>query len=222
MLKDNRENIQNELEYSFLSFFSSKLRIGVIGCGRAGEIKINHFVKNNCYVEVLSRDFSQSILELSKNNDNLKLISRKFDYEFLRDKHIVIIALEDNIIRERTKEYCDKNYKIYIDSTDFIEGMAVVPTERSTKTVSIALNTKEGNPKGAVWVANKISDILREFDEYIDFTTKLRNRAKSIPEYKSEIIKFIFTDEFKEAFDEGEEIEAMRNRFPEEVIKKLF
>lgn len=103
-----------------------------------------------------------------------------------------------------------------------MEGMAVVPTERSTKTVSIALNTKGGNPKGAVWVANKISETLREFDDYIDFTTKLRNRAKSIPEYKSEIIRFIFTDEFKKAFDEGEEMDVIRNRFPEKVINKLF
>ncbi len=222
MYRDNREDIQDEVEYSFISLFSKKLRIGVIGGGKAGAIKINHFVKNNCYVEVLSKDFSKDILELSNNSDNLKLIYREFDYEFLRDKHIIIIALEDNKIKELIKEYCDKNYKIYIDSTDFKEGMAVVPAERSTKTISFALNTKGGNPKGAVWAADKISKVLRDYDDYIDFTTKVRNKAKSIPEYKSEIIKFIFTDEFKNDFDKGEELNSIKSRFPEEVINKLF
>ena len=140
----------------------------------------------------------------------------------MRDKHIIIIALEDNKIKELIKEYCDKNYKIYIDSTDFKEGMAIVPAERSTKTINFALNTKGGNPKGAVWAADKISKVLREYDDYIDFTTKVRNKAKSIPKYKSEIINFIFTDEFKNAFDKGEEINSIKNRFPEEVINKLF
>lgn len=222
MYKYNREDIQNELEYSFISLFSRKLRIGVIGGGKAGIIKINHFVKNNCYVEALSKDFSSDILELSNSNHNLKLIHGELSDEFLKDKHIIIIALEDNETKKCIKDYCDKNYKIYIDSTDFKEGMAVIPVERNTKTMNVALNTKGGNPKGAVWAVDKISKVLREYDEYIDFTTKLRNKAKGIPKYKSEIIKFIFTDEFKKAFDKGEEINCIRNEFPEEVINKLF
>ena len=42
MYRDNREDIQDEVEYSFISLFSKKLRIGVIGGGKAGAIKINH------------------------------------------------------------------------------------------------------------------------------------------------------------------------------------
>lgn len=222
MYRNNREDIQNEVEYSFISLFSKKLRIGVIGGGRAGSIKIRHFVNNKCYVEVLSKDFSQDILELSDKNDNLKLIDREFDYEFLKDKHIIIIALNDRTIKKNIKKYCDDNYKIYIDSTDFKSGMAVVPTERSTRTMNIALNTKGGNPKGSVWAADKISKVLMEYDDYIDFTTEVRNKAKNIPEYKSEIIKFIFTDEFMKSFDKGEGIKVINERFPEEVVNKLF
>ena len=222
MQADNSEDIYNEIEYSFLSFFSRKLRIGVIGGGKAGSIKIKHFVNNKCYVEVLSNEFSQDILDLSYKNDNIKLINRKFDYEFLKDKHIIIIALEDNIIKNNIKKYCDDNYKIYIDSTNFKEGMAVVPTERSTRTMNFALNTKGGNPKGSVWVSNIINEKLMEFDNFIEFTTIIRNKAKGIPKYKNEIINFIFSDEFKNFFDREEAIESMKNRFPKEVIDKLF
>ena len=222
MQADNIEDIYNEIEYSFISLFSRKLRIGVIGGGKAGSIKIKHFVNNKCYVEVLSNEFSQDILDLSYKNDNIKLINRKFDYEFLKDKHIIIIALEDNIIKNNIKKYCDDNYKIYIDSTDFKEGMAVVPTERSTRTMNFALNTKGGNPKGSVWVSNRINEKLIEFDDFIEFTTIIRNKAKGIPKYKNEIINFIFSDEFKKFFDREEAIESIKNRFPKEVIDKLF
>ena len=222
MQADNSKDIYNEIEYSFLSFFSRKLRIGVIGDGKAGSIKIKHFVNNKCYVEVLSNEFSQDILELSNKNNNIKLINRKFDFEFLKDKHIIIIALEDDIIKNNIKKYCDDNYKIYIDSTNFKEGMAVVPTERSTRTMNFALNTKGGNPKGSVWVSNIINEKLMEFDNFIEFTTIIRNKAKGIPKYKNEIINFIFSDEFKNFFDREEAIESMKNRFPKEVIDKLF
>lgn len=222
MQRDNSEDIYNEIEYSFISFFSRKLRIGVIGGGKAGSIKIKHFVNNKCYVEVLSNEFSQDILELSHKNNNIKLINRKFNFEFLKDKHIIIIALEDKIIKNNIKKYCDDNYKIYIDSTDFKEGMAVVPTERSTRTMNFALNTKGGNPKGSVWVSNRINEKLMEFDDFIEFTTIIRNKAKGIPKYKNEIINFIFSDEFKNFFEREQAIESMKNRFPKEVIDKLF
>ncbi|MGN0145203.1 MAG: NAD(P)-dependent oxidoreductase [Clostridium sp.] len=222
MFGDDRKDIQNEIAYTFLSFFSQKMRIGVIGGGKAGFIKVRHFVKNKCYVEVLSNEFIDEITELSYENENLKLIHQNFNEEFLKDKHIIIIVLNDDSLRNKIKKYCDDNYKIYIDCTDFKKGMAVVPTERSTRTMNFALNTKGGNPKGSVWAADKISEILKEDDDFIEFTTKIRNRAKNIPEYKKEIIQFIFTDEFKKLFDKGEAVESIRSRFPKEVIDKLF
>lgn len=222
MSEYNRENIQNEIEYSFISLFSKKIRIGVVGAGKAGTIKIRHFVKNKCYVEVLSKEFSKDILELSELNNNLKLISQEFDYHFLKDKHLIIIALDDSTIKEKIKKYCDDNYKIYIDSTDFKKGMAVVPAERSSKAVNIAVNTKDGNPKGAVWAAEKLRKVMMKDDDYIEFTTQIRNKAKDIPQYKNEIINFVFTEEFRESFNKGKGIESIKDKFSEEIINKLF
>lgn len=222
MFEDNRKDIQDEIEYTFLSLFSHKTRIGVIGGGKAGLIKVRHFLKSKCYVEVISKEFTDEIIELSHKNERLKLIHREFYEEFLKDKHIIIIVLNDEILRNKIKKYCDDNFKIYIDCTDFRRGMAVVPTERSTRTMNFALNTKNGNPKGSVWAADKISSILKEDDDFIEFTTKIRNKSKSIQEYKKEILEFIFTDEFKKSFDEGNAVESIKNKFSKEVIDKLF
>lgn len=218
----NRKDIQNEIEYSFISLFSKKIRIGVVGAGRAGAIKIRRFVKNKCYVEVLAREFSKDILELSQLNNNLQLINEEFDDNFLKDKHLIIIALDDSTIKYKIKKYCDDNYKIYIDSTDFKEGMAVVPAERSSRTVNIAVSTKGGNPKGSVWAAEKLSRALMEDDDYIEFTTRIRNKAKDIPECKNEIINFVFTEAFRESFNKGKGVASIKDKFPEEIIKKLF
>lgn len=223
MHKDNRKNIYNEeIDYSYISLISSKIRIGIVGAGKAGVIKTKHFVKNKCYVEVLAHKFDKDIIELSKFSEGrLKLINENFSYEFLRDKHLIIIALNDFKLKEKIKKYCDDNYKIYIDSSNFEEGMGVVPAQRTTKHMMFALNTKGGNPKGAVLVCDKAKEILEEYDEFIGFTTTLRKRAKEIPEYKDSIIKFIGSQEFKKIYDEGNFEKILQNHFPDEVVKHL-
>ena len=67
MYEDNRKDIYDEgIDYSYISLISSKLRVGIIGGGKAGAIKTKHFVNNKCYVEVLSHTFSEEIIEISK------------------------------------------------------------------------------------------------------------------------------------------------------------
>ena len=39
-------------DISYISLISSKLRVGIIGGGKAGAIKTKHFVNRKCYVEV--------------------------------------------------------------------------------------------------------------------------------------------------------------------------
>lgn len=223
MHEDNRKDIYDEeIDYSYISLISSKIRVGIIGGGRAGAIKAKHFVKNKYYVEVLAQHFSDDIVELFKgSNGRIKLINDDFSYEFLKDKHLIVIALDDKDLKFKIKKYCDDNYKIYIDSSNFNYGMAVVPVQRSTKNMMVALNTKGGNPKGAVLVCNKIKEVLEEYDGFIEFTTKLRNRAKELPEHKDDILKFIGTEEFKRFYDEGKSEEIIRTNFSQEISAHL-
>jgi precorrin-2 dehydrogenase / sirohydrochlorin ferrochelatase len=223
MYEDNRKDIsREEIIYSYISLFSSKLRVGVIGGGKAGTIKAKHFANNKCYVEVLSKTFSDELVEISKGaRENFKLINEEFNYEFLKDKHIIIIAFYDNILKDKIIKYCDENFKIYIDSSDFTDGMGVIPIQRNTKNISFALNTKIGNPKGAVLVSDKVKTLLEEYDDFIEFMGKIRNRAKVFPKYKDEIIKLIGNDEFKKSFDDGRSESILRSNFPKEIIDYL-
>ncbi|OOM82515.1 precorrin-2 dehydrogenase [Clostridium puniceum] len=223
MCEDNRKDISSEkIIYSYISLFSSKLRVGIIGGGKAGTIKAKYFVNNKCYVEVLSKTFSDEIVEISEDaRENLKLVNEEFSYEFLKDKHLIIIAFDDDILKDKIIRYCDENFKIYIDSSNFKAGIGVIPIQRNTKNVSFALNTKIGNPKGAVLVSNKVKMLLEEYDDFLEFMGKIRNRAKVFPQYKNEILKVIGNDDFKKSFDEGKSESVLRSNFPKEIIDYL-
>ena len=223
MYEDNRKDISNEeIIYSYISLISSKIKVGIIGGGKAGTIKAKHFTDNKCYVEVLSKTFSEEIVGISKKTkESLKLINEEFSYEFLNDKHLIIIAVDDNILKDKIIKYCEENFKIYIDSSDFKGGMGVIPIQRNTKNISFALNTKSGNPKGAVLVSNKVKTVLEEYDEFLEFMGKIRNRAKVFPEYKTEILKVIGNEKFKKSFDEGKSESILRSNFPKEIIDYL-
>jgi len=223
MYEDNRKDICDEgIDYSYISLISSKLRVGIIGGGKAGAIKAKHFINNKCYVEVLSQLFNEEIIELSKISlGKLKLINEEFSYEFLKDKHIIIIALDDKSLKDKIKKYCDENYKIYIDSSNFADGMGVVPIQRNTENINFALNTRYGNPKGAVLMSNKVKDLLEEYDDFMGFVGKIRNRAKELSEYKNEVLEFIGTDKFKTFFDEGKSESVLRINFPKEIVDYL-
>ena len=84
---NNKKDISNEImNYKYVTLMSSKMRIGIIGGGKAGEIKTKHFADGKCYVEVLSKTFSDTIKELNnKFPNNVKLVNEEFSYEFLKD-----------------------------------------------------------------------------------------------------------------------------------------
>ena len=223
MYEDNRKDIYNEeIDYSYISLISSKVRVGIIGGGKAGAIKTKHFVNNKCYVYVLSKTFNEEIIELSKTSmERLKLINEEFSYEFLKDKHLIIIALDDKILKDKIKKYCDDNCKIYIDSSNFADGMGVIPVQRNTENITFALNTRYGNPKGAVLISDKVKNLLEEYDDFIGYIGKIRNRAKEFPEHKNDILRFIGNDGFKKFFNEGKSESVLRINFPKEIVDYL-
>lgn len=218
MSKDNRKDIQNEgIDYSYIGLMSTKTRIGIIGAGRAGFIKAKHFALNGCHVEIIAKEFSKEVIDIS-NEYNLILINKEFTINFLKDKHIIIIAVDDNNLKQQIREYCDSNYKIYIDSSNFKDGMGIVPVQKQSKNIIVALNTKLGNPKGAVLISKKIKNIIDEYDEFIEFTSKLRNNSKDLLDYKKEVLEVIGTEEFEKLYKENKHEEYLRRIFPNEIV----
>ena len=91
MHRNNRKDIQDEaleeIDYTYISLMSQKIKIGVIGGGKGGQIKTRHFVNNKCNVEVISKDFTQELLKLAEENEEyLTLINREIGRASCRER----------------------------------------------------------------------------------------------------------------------------------------
>lgn len=199
MPKNNKKDIcAGRIDYSSIVFLSKKLRVGVIGAGKGGLIKANHFLKQNSQVFILTKDkISQEGIEKAT------IINKEYDRSFILDKHIIIIAVKNETLRNKIKEQCEEIYKIYIDASNFKEGMGVLPVQRESKNLVFALNTKGGNPKASVFISNKIKEELEKYDDFVEFTTIVRNKLKENNKLKDEVLNFIFNDDFIFFFNKG-------------------
>lgn len=219
MSKNTRENIQNgEIEYTYLALMSDKLRVGIIGGGKAGFIKAKNFIKKGCYVEILSKTFLDKFINIE--NNNIVLNRKVYNKDFIKDKHIIILSLNDEKLRKEIISHCEEEFKIFIDCSNFKEGMAVVPVQRETSNISFALNTKVGNPKGAIVAAEAAMETLKEYDDFIEYTGLIRNKAKNLDNHKKEIIDFISTEDFKFIWEKNRGKLVLRMFFEDAIIRR--
>lgn len=219
MFKDYSKDLctrADSIDYTFLSLLSHKINVGVIGLGKAGIIKAKHFLKEDVKVTVLAKEFNTEVLDSFKNFNKFKAECRQYEKDFILDKHLIIIAVNDDEVREKIKRDCDSLCKIYIDCTNFKEGIAVVPVQRETDSIVFGVNTRGGNPKASVMVANKAKETLEEYDSFVKFTTYYRNKFKEYPDLKEEALKFLFCDDFYFFFKKGK-AEKVIKLFYEEV-----
>lgn len=203
-------------KYIALNFISNKLKIKIIGGGRGAFIKAKAFCINGCSVEVLARDFSKEILSLK--GYNIKYIKGEYYKGFINDGHIIIIAVDDEVLSKDIINQCKMLNKIYIDSTDYKRGMAVIPSQRNLKNLSFSIGTKVGAPKISKLLANKVELCLKDYDDFTLYIAKLREKAKK-EELKKDIIDFICTEDFK-FFYEKEKDKMIFNMFFGEIITK--
>ena len=219
MFKDIRKDIFKEnIDYTYLSLVSKKTNVGVIGGGKVGYIKAKNFLAKNCNGEVLSLDFIKEFKEL----ENIKLIKNSYYKDFINNKHIVIIATNNKELNEKIKKDCDKAYKIYIYVEDYLESMAIAPVQRSLNNISFAVNTNYGNPKGSLILAEKVIEVLKEYDEFIGFSSLVRKSAKAITENKSDIINFVCSEDFKYIYEKKKDKLVLEMFFKKEVINKIY
>lgn len=214
MLEDNKEDILNKgLEFSLISLFSKKLRVGIVGGGRAGYIKAKHFFSKGCMVEVLGKSVIKEIEELESNN--LKIINKEYEKAFIDNKHLIVIAIDDEEKRKEIKRDCESQFKIYIDSTNFVDGMGSIPMQKDLENIVVGINTRGGNPKGARLLGNKVEEELKKYDDFIGFTTILRNTVKYNEEIKRVVTDFISTEDFFFFYKKGRGKVVLRMFFGE-------
>ena len=219
MFKDIRKDILKEnIDYTYLSLISKKTNVGIIGGGKVGYIKAKNFLSKNCNVEVLSLDFIKDFTELN----NIKLIKNSYYKDFIKNKHIIVIATNNSILNQEIKKDCEEAYKIYIYVEDYIESMAIAPVQRNLNNISFAINTNGGNPRGALMIAKKVEEVLQEYDDFIRYSSLIRKSAKKINESKNDIINFVCSEDFKYIYEKKKDKIVLEMFFGKEVLSKIY
>ncbi len=203
MSRYSRENIYpRELEYSFISLISYKIDVLIIGGGKAGLIKAKSFVDRGCKVTVISKEFCKEFQHIK--SDNLLVIEGVYEKKLILDKHLIVIAVKDDELIKRIIEDSNKLSKLYLNCKDFKEGNFVVPVQRNTENICFSLNTKAGSPKSSLFLADKLKETLKDYDDFINFVCELRNKLKG-HRNKEEILNFVNSDDFKYFYTKGYE-----------------
>lgn len=215
----SKANLHGELSYAPITLFGEKLKIGVIGAGRGALIKVRNFYNKGSKIEVLALDFLEDFYKF--NGDKVKLIKGNYNKDFILDKHLIIIAIDNDSVINEIKDDCEKLCKIYINSSKFKDGMGVIPVTRESKFITVAVNTKVGNPRGSVMVAESITESLEEFDEYIRLTGEIRNSLFLDKEIKDDLLKFINSSDCKFFYDKDKIFEVFKLFYNEDIVSKI-
>lgn len=221
MFEDYRENIYEGVsEYLPITFISNKFRVGIIGGGNAALIKLRYFVAKKANIEILAKDFIDEINNIKQKN--IKRLQESYSSDFIKDKHLIIIAINDIEVIKQIKKDCEMLSKIYISTYDFQDGMGMIPVTRESENMIFSLNSKCGNPKGTLMASREIERILHEYDEFVGYSAKLRNNIKSLGELKKELLDFLISEDYRFFYSKNREEEVLKLFYNEEIIDKIF
>lgn len=217
MLENLESDIYGEIAYAPITLFGNKLNVGVIGGGKGAFIKTKSFYNKGSSIEILSLNFIDEFNKLK--SENVKFIKAAYYKEFINDKHIIIIAIDDKKVISQIKADCEELHKIYINSSQFKAGMGVIPVSRESNNITVAINTKVGNPRGSIMVADAIKEVIDEYDYYVYFTGKIRNNSTLDKNTKDELIKFINCKDSKYFYDKGKFIQVLQLFYDEDILR---
>lgn len=197
MFEINKESISRDIDY-FSIAISNNSRILVIGGGKAAYIKVKSLIRNSMNVTVLAKEFIEEISAIKE----VTLIKASYNSRLLEKYHLIIIAINDDLIRREIKKDCEKLFKLYIDGTEGEKGLAIMESQRSLDNISYSVSTKVKAPKLSKLYLDKIEELLKDYDDFTLEVGKIREGAKKLKdEEKKEVINFICTEDFKFFYD---------------------
>lgn len=215
MYEDNTEDILcSGIEYTMLSLISEKINVLIVGGGKAALTKTRTFAKRGCKLSIVSKEFLEEFEGL-ENCNNINFIVDEYNKKYIQDKHLIIIATNSEKVNKQIRIDCQQLYKLFIDCSDPKEGTCITPCQRNTENIFFGLHTKSVSPKTSVYLSNKIKNELKKYDEFISFSSSVRNRIKEWHK-KQEIMNFICSDDFY-FFYEKEREKVILKMFYEEL-----
>ena len=117
MFKNSEEDILNRgIEFSLISVFSKKLRVGIIGAGRGGFIKAKHFFNQGCLVEVLAKEIGEEFKQFK--GENIQIYKKEYDKNFIKNMNKKLCQGEDVVqgyrdIKNPTDNWITAGYAIF-------------------------------------------------------------------------------------------------------------
>jgi precorrin-2 dehydrogenase / sirohydrochlorin ferrochelatase len=209
MSQDIREDILSPgLEYVNIALLSKKLRVVVIGGGRAGYIKAKSFSEKGCSVTVVSKSISTQFKCL-KQLPGLILQEDTYEKNHIVNAHLVVIAVDDRVLCDKIAAHCEELNKLYLNCSDFTKGLYTLPMQRSTKNICFSINTRSGSPKTSRHLCSVMENTLKEYDPWVEYCCSIRERIKNTP-LKDEIMEFVSSEDFKFFLQKGMEQRVLR------------
>lgn len=181
-------------EKLFIALCPEKIKVLVVGGGRAAYIKSKTFVEKGAEIFIISKDFSTDFKEF-KGMKNICIKKTDYSSKYIINKHIVVIATDDSRLNSTVREDCRSFAKICIDCSKPSLGNAITPCQRNTKNVYFGVNIKGKSPKTAVFAADKMKKFIYAYDDFIEYTSKLREKITA-KDCRRNVMNFVCTDDF--------------------------
>lgn len=213
MLESYKENISREVDFFGISI-AKNTSVLIIGGGKAALIKARSLTTKGINVTVIGEKI-EAELECLRG---VTIIKKKYYKEIITRYHIIIIAINNHELRREIIKHCNEAFKIYIDCTDYKNGLAIMQSQGELKNIMYSVNTKVAVPKLSKLLLQRIKDVLLEYDDFVLCVSKIRNEAKNLDnESKKVIIDYICSEDFKFFFDKGKEKLIIKMFFDKEI-----
>ena len=149
--------------YPIMINLENKL-VSVVGGGRVALRKVKKLLEYNCYIQVISPEFTE---EFQKLGEAVKLIKEEYAPERIRKSSLVIAATSSKAINQRVSEYC-REHNILCNVVDDIElSDFIVPASIKRGDLTISVSTMGKSPSLSAKIKKEIEE--KYTDDYIDY-----------------------------------------------------
>ncbi|MCG2461572.1 bifunctional precorrin-2 dehydrogenase/sirohydrochlorin ferrochelatase [Flavobacteriaceae bacterium F89] len=168
----------------------TQLNILIVGGGNVGLEKLTFLLKSspNAQVEILAKEFNDSILALAKNH-NVEITKATYDEKCLEGKHMVIATTNDTKVNEQVYRDCRKR-RLLVNVADnpplcdFYMGGIVTKGN-----VKVAISTNGKSPTTAKRLRQFFEDVIPEnIDDLVKNLNEYRKTIKGDFEEKVETL----------------------------------
>jgi precorrin-2 dehydrogenase / sirohydrochlorin ferrochelatase len=165
----------------------NELNILLVGGGNVGTEKLEFLLKSSpkAQVTAVSREFSQSFIDLAEKTDTVTMIEDIYHEKYLGAKHMVIAATDDKAVNRQIRNEAKERFLLVNvadtpDLCDFYLGGIV--TKGNLK---VAISTNGKSPTAAKRLRQLLEEVLpEEIDDLLDNLNAYRDTLKGDFEYK--------------------------------------